>query len=308
MHIGFLMKWQKGMERLRGHVIGEEPYAESLCRELRQLAGVTSAQVYAPNVRPSAKIDVMIHLNDTLPGSFARKHILYFQNFYNEGSDIVLSQLQKLGYDGYAFLSQRLLDIHLQAGYSGILLPLAADTEIFYQRVTNPYYEYDVAYVGNDIKGEELTMRYLYPATNYKFGLFGNWKLQPHPYSRMFAKLSQGYITRDDLATLYSSAKIILNFTGQDSIIWDTMNLRFFEVLACGGFLISNETPSASREMKDCIIFTDGYDDLNQKIEYYLARPEKRKEIAEHGYQYVIQNATVQIRAKQLYQFIEEIM
>jgi spore maturation protein CgeB len=296
------------MECLTGHVIGEEAYAESLCRELRQLAGVQSAQLYAPNVRPTSRLDVMIHLNDTIPGSFAYKHILYFQNFYNEGSDIVLAQLQKLGYNGYAFLSQRLLNIHQQAGYSGILLPLAADTAIFHPKVTNPHYEYDVAYVGNDIKGEERTMRYLYPAINYKFGLFGNWKLQPYSYSRTLAKLSQGHITHEELAILYSSAKIILNFTGQDSVIWDAMNLRFFEVLACRGFLISDKVPSASHELKDCVVFTDGYQDLNQKIEYYLARPQERKEIAEHGYQYVIQNATVQARAKQLFHLIEEIM
>lgn len=308
MHIGFLMKWPKGLVRRTRHVIGEEAYAESLCRELQQLAGVASAEVYAPNVRPTTKLDVMIHLNDTLPGPFAYRHILYFQNFYNEGSHVILAQLQKLGYDGYAFLSQRLLDIHMQSGYSGILLPLAADTSIFHPKATNPNYEYDVAYVGNDIKGEECTMRYLYPATNYKFGLFGNWNLQPHPYSRMLAKLSQGYITPDELAKLYSSAKIILNFTGQDSAIWDAMNLRFFEVLACRGFLISDKIPSAEREMKDCVVFTDGYQDLNQKIEYYLARPQERKEIAERGYQYIIQNATTQIRAKQLYQFIEKIM
>ena len=308
MHIGFLMKWSKGLEHLTGHVIGEELYAESLCRELRQLAGVQSANLYAPNVRPTTKLDVMIHLNDTLPGPFAYKHILYFQNFYNEGSDIILAQLQKLGYDGYAFLSQQLLDIHQQAGYSGILLPLAADITIFHPKVTSPNYEYDVAYVGNDIKGEERTMRYLYPAINYKFGLFGNWNLKPFPYSRMFANLSQGHITHEDLATLYSSAKIILNFTGQDSAVWDAMNLRFFEVLACKGFLISDKIPAANREMKDCVVFTDGYQDLNQKIEYYLARPQERKEIAERGYQYVIQNATVEARAKQLYRFIEEIM
>ena len=308
MHIGFLMKWPKGMEGLRGHVIGEEPYAESLCRELRQLAGIQSAQVYAPNVKPTAKLDVMIHLNNTIPGPFAYKHILYFQNFYNEGSDIILAQLQKLGYDGYAFPSQRLLDLHRQAGYSGILLPFAADTRIFHPKDTSPTYEYDVAYVGNDIKGEERTMRYLYPATNYKFGLFGSWNLQPYSYSRMFAKLSQGHLTHEELVTLYSSAKIILNFTGQDSVIWDAMNLRFFEVLACRGFLISDKIPSAERDLKDFVIFTDGYQDLTQKIEYYLTRPQERKEIAESGYQYVIQNATVQARAKQLYQFIEEIM
>jgi len=308
MDIGFLMKWPKGLQPVTGQIIGEELYAESLCRELRQLSGVTSAQVYAPNFRPSARLDVIVHLNDTLPVPYARRHILYIQNFYNEGSDVILKQLQQRGYDGYAFFSQRLLDLHQKAGYSGIFLPLAADTAIFHPKVSSPNYEYDVAYVGNDIKGEERTMRYLYPATNYKFGLFGNWHLYRHSYSRMLAKLSQGSITREKSAILYSSAKIILNFTGQDSVTWDAMNLRFFEVLACRGFLIADKVPSAERELENCVIFTDGYQDLTQKIDYYLSRPKERKAIAEQGYQYVIQNATVQARAKQLYHLIEEIM
>lgn len=308
MRIGFLMKWLKGMQQVSGHVIGEELYAESLCRELLQLKGVKSAQLYGPNYRPSSMLDVMIHLNDTMPGPYARKHILYMQNFYNKGSDVILQQLQKVGFDGYAFFSERLLDIHRQAGYSGIFLPLAADTTIFQPKAANPKYDYDVAYVGNDIKGQERTLKYIYPATQYKFGLFGNWNLFTYPYSQALAKLSQGTITREESASLYSSAKIMLNYSGQDSVRWDAMNLRFFEVLACKGFLISDKIPSAERELNGCVVFTDGDQDLIRKIDYYLTRPAERTAIAEQGYQYVVEHASVRARASQLYKYLEEIM
>ena len=96
MNIGFFIKWPKGMSQ----IIGEELYAQSLCQELQQITGITSAEVYAPNFPPLNKLDAVIHLNDTLPGPYARKHILYMQNFYPEGSDTVLKMLQKIGYDG----------------------------------------------------------------------------------------------------------------------------------------------------------------------------------------------------------------
>ncbi|BBB90077.1 MAG TPA: glycosyltransferase [Methylomusa anaerophila] len=307
MHIGFVIKWPKNAIR---QVIGEELYAESLCRELRQMPGVRSAQLYYPNLMPAAKIDIMIHLNESLPGPFARKHVLYLQNFFQQGSDVVLGYLQKKGYDGFAFFSQRLYDLHRQAGYGGIFLPLAADTTIFKPREKNPRYDYDVVYVGNDIKGEERTMRYIYPAAaKYNFGLFGNWwPYPPNGYRDLFAKLSQGSISREESAVLYSSAKIALNYTAEDSIYWDAMNLRFFEVLACKGFLISDKVPSAQRELKGCAVFTDGGEDLIAQIEYYLSRPKEKDEIAANGYQYILQHATVQARAKQLHNYLQQIM
>lgn len=312
MNIGFAMKWSKGLHLRRNYFIGEEQYAESLCNELMQIDGVKSARLYAPDLMPVTKLDVMIHLNETVPGPFARRHILYMQNYYPQGSDVILKHLEKFGYDGYAFVSNRLLELHKQQGYNGIYLPLAADTAIYNPRFINPKYEYDVAYVGNDIKGEKRTMQYIYPAVNYNFGLFGRW---PPPtdsdfseYRSLFANLSKGAITREEQAVIYSSAKIILNCTGQDSVNWDALNLRFFEVLACKGFLVSDKLPSAEHEFKDSVIFTDGGTDLLEKIDYYLARPKERKEIAENGYRYVVQKATVKVRARQLYDYLEEVM
>lgn len=310
MNIGFYINWPLKIMRSIEHVCGEELYAESLCREFKQFPGVKSVQVYSDINPPTYTLDVMIHLNDSYPCSFARKHILYMQNFYNEGSDGILRKFQEREYDGYVFFSQKLLDLHVQNGYKGIFLPLAADTSIFYPRKPDPKYEFDVVYVGSDIKGENRTMHYIYPAIKYNFGLFGFWRAtwHNHRYKRILSRISRGNITREDSAVLYSSSKIALNCTGQDSINWDAMNLRFFEVLACKGFLLSDRVPSAARLLKDCLVFTDGGKDLEDKIEYYLTRPKERKEIAENGYQYVKHNATVQAVAKRLFEYVQEVI
>lgn len=119
----------------------------------------------------------MIYMNDNETKSeLARKNVLYLQNGHNEGMDVALKRLRQLGYDGYIFISQKLLAVHESEGYKGIYLPFGVDLSLFNPKEKTEKYNYEVAYVGNDIKGSKRTMRYLYPALNYNFGLFGAWE------------------------------------------------------------------------------------------------------------------------------------
>ena len=316
MEIGFYLKWDKGSLNSSGNVFGDELYGESMCKTLNAMDGVTSAEVYAPNYMPSQKLDVMIYLNDTEPSNLlARKHLLYMQNAYGEGSDAMLRRFHQVGYDGYAFISNKILNIHEQLGYHGIFLPFGVDVTFFNPKPADLNYGYDIAYVGNDIKGESRTMAYIYPAVQYNFGLFGNWNA-PHKfrfwkdrkYQRVFAKISKGKIPQNDVPILYSTAKINLNCTVQDCVDWDAMTLRTLEVLACKGFLISDRVPIAEKTIGDGVVFTDGGQDLINKIEYYLSKPIERKQIAQCGYEYVIQHATISARMKYLYSYLEEVL
>ena len=118
MRIGFYMKWPRGSLGWAGNVIGDELYAESLASALRRRPGVTSAELYAPNrLPPAGGLDVLVHLNDEPPRrDWARRHVLYLQNTYGGGSDRALARFQGWGFDGYAFISNRLLEIHRASG------------------------------------------------------------------------------------------------------------------------------------------------------------------------------------------------
>jgi spore maturation protein CgeB len=255
----------------------------------------------------------MIYLNDTPPDErWARKHILYMQNAFGEGSDKVLESFRKLNFDGYVFISQKLLDIHRKAGYSGIFLPFGVDISLFNPRPTEDCYAFEVSYIGNDIKGEERTSLYLLPATRFRFGLFGNWRTQKlfwrnRPYQRVFAKISRGKIPQEDVPKLYSSSLINLNCTAWDCVEWDVITLRTYEVLACRGFLITDRVPAAERELKDCVAFTDGGPDLEEKIAHYLERPDEREQIARNGYDYAIRFATIESRMATLLDYLKGI-
>ena len=325
MKIGFYLKWPKGQFFKNGcNVIGDELYGESMCSVLLNSECVESAEVFAPNHLPKEKLDIMIYLNDTPPNTkWAKKHLLYLQNAYGEGSESVLENFQNAHYDGYAFISYKLLKIHENNGFNGIFLPFGVDLNNFYPREKKEIYEFDVAYVGNDIKGKIRTEKFLLPAINFNFGLYGNWqnpdrltkdklklwkaKEKIPEYKKIFFSLSRGKIAQEEIPFLYSSAKINLNCTHQDCVDWDVITLRTFEVLACCGFLISDRVNIAEKKLSACIVITEGGEDLISKIEYYLYHPEERNRIAQKGFDYTTRFASIESRMTELLNYLHDL-
>jgi len=320
MRIGFFMKWKKGNSLQAGrNAIGEELYFEAVNRYLRAMPGVESAELYAPNHLPDGVLDVMVHVNDTSPRGNAERDVLYLQNGYPQGADVALEELTHNHYDGYILLSDKLLEVHRAKGFDGVLIPLGADTEHFFPREVDPELEFDISYVGNDIKGKERTERYLLPAARYNLGLYGNWEIRDRirqkllnqihhsnyqPYRFELSKLARGKIPQERLPVLYSSSKINLNVTLQDAVDWDFWNLRPLEIMACGGFLLTDRFPSMEREFAGGAVFTDGGEDLVSKIDEYLEDEEARKRIARRGMELVRERHTIEQRAKDIYDYL----
>lgn len=155
------------------------------------------------------------------------------------------------------------------------------------------------------------TNRFLRPALEFDFALYGNWFLpnpcevwKNEPYQLYFAQISRGKIPQEDVPALYSTTQINLNCTAQGIIDWDSVTLRTYEVLACKGFIISDGSPAMIEELSDYVVFTDGYCDLRDKIRYYLKHPEERTPYVEKGYNYVRKHATIEARAAELMQFL----
>ena len=322
MNIGLMIKWPKGsLNTKQGNVIGDELLGESLCATINRILPNCKAELYAPNNLPKSKLDVMVYLNDIEPiAAHAKNHVVYLQNGgYGEGAVSLLERLTDYGYDGYVFFSNKLLALHQDKGGIGLFLPFGVDTTFFQPKPAQLDYGHEVAYVGNDIKGEIASNKYLYPAVNFEFGLYGNWARPKSrfrfwnkwksisPYQKAFEKLSRGKIPQADMPILYSSAKINLNCTLQDCIDWDVITLRTYEVLACGGFLITDVVPVAKETMEGCMVFTEGGEALRDQIAYYLAHDDERKAIADNGYSYVLKHASVEARASELVDYLEGI-
>lgn len=90
-----------------------------------------------------------------------------------------------------------------------------------------------------------------------------------------------------EMPKVFRMSKINLNFTIPN--IKSGIPLRIWDVLGCGGFLLTNyqaEIPYYFKEGEDLVCF-DGLEDLCEKVGYYLEHEEERKWIAWNGYRKV---------------------
>ena len=102
-----------------------------------------------------------------------------------------------------------------------------------------------------------------------------------------------GVNTLTEMPFVFRHSKINLNITMRS--IQTGIPQRIWDVLASGGFLISNDQP----EIYD--YFKPGYhletyrdlDELTEKIQYYLEHEEERAKIAQNGYEEVLENHSV---------------
>ena len=70
---------------------------------------------------------------------------------------------------------------------------------------------------------------------------------------------------------------------------------------------VGRQERAAERELEDCVVFTDGGRDLEEKIASYLERPDERERIARNGYEYAIRFATIESRMETLLDYMKGI-
>lgn len=99
---------------------------------------------------------------------------------------------------------------------------------------------------------------------------------------------------------IFKCSKINLNITSRS--IKSGISQRVFDILGCGGFLISNYQPELVEYFtpdEDLVLY-DSIDDLLCKIEYYLTHEEVRKQIAQNGYEKIKQYHSYDTRLAQI--------
>ncbi len=348
MKIGFFIEWMVNSldPSNKWNVVGEELLALGWCKELMKQHPDITADVYSYNKLPQGKLDVMVYMNYiTKPNyDWADKNIMYIENdFGHNGSEQVVYEtfLKKYKFDALLSFSERIIDFFSQKGYKVYYFPFSVDTDIYHPVEYDKNFDYDIAYVGSNIKGNNNNKKYMAPVLKFNTGLFGNWKTilqktvnpmrilknkknfdgyslamiykafyinRKDSLNAKLYKLSQGKISQENMIKLLSSSKILLNVTLPGNVNFDIINYRILEALACKGFVITDYTPSIKKYLSDCVVITKGGKDLENKIKYYLKHPEERKEIAARGYEYVQKYCTSKQRAEELYEIIKEIL
>jgi glycosyltransferase involved in cell wall biosynthesis len=97
----------------------------------------------------------------------------------------------------------------------------------------------------------------------------------------------------EDAARRFSESKIVFNISIKDDI-----NMRVFEVMGTGSFLLTNWLPTLGElfeDGKDLVTYKT-YDEMVEKARYYIDHEEEREKIAQNGYNKVIQSHTYKNR------------
>lgn len=115
---------------------------------------------------------------------------------------------------------------------------------------------------------------------------------------RLICKGTVGY--RTEMPLVFYNSKINLNITSRT--IESGVSQRVFDILACGGFCLTNYQPEIAalfEDGKELVMYTDTKD-LLQKVEYYLNHEEERLQIAQAGQEKVRNCFSIESRIAEL--------
>lgn len=112
-------------------------------------------------------------------------------------------------------------------------------------------------------------------------------------------------IRNDKLNTLYASTKIVVGDSVYSPNYWSN---RLYETIGRGGFLIFPEIPGLENEFtpyKHFIPYKVGrWDELKEKIDYYLAHPKERRAIQKAGFEHCKKHHTYAKRCERLIEIV----
>ena len=110
----------------------------------------------------------------------------------------------------------------------------------------------------------------------------------------------------EELAKVYHNTKVVIGDCVPSDSYWSN---RVYETLGRGSFLLHPAVPGIEKEFIDkehlALFERDNFEDLKEKIDFYLDNDSIRNTIANNGYLEVSQKHTLQDRAKQILEILK---
>lgn len=284
-----------------GNMQGDELVGRCWQKYLSRHPQVDSVTLYGRTQAHPDDVDVVIHFHPDLETHPRARNYLYLQNVFPaelfDGGTVGAFQRAKSRFDGYLFTSERLM----KACAPGAVIPFATDPEQFRPMAAPPGAPAPpaVTFVGNNIRGERCNRRYLEPALPYGLVLYGN-----NLWQEPLASVCRGKLPMEDLPALYAQCPVNLNAHIPDHIAFDTLNQRLYDILACGGFVISDRIDSLETVFEDAVMTTEGDDDLWARLAMSLADPAERRRRADLGRRLVLERHTFAERSAAVMQYL----
>jgi spore maturation protein CgeB len=114
------------------------------------------------------------------------------------------------------------------------------------------------------------------------------------------------YVAELEKAKAFNAAKIVLNTMHYGEIAG--VNCRLFEAAGCGAFQIADWKPALLElfEPEREIVTYSTREELKEKVDYYLAHPEERRQIADRAYVRAHREHTYEVRLRQLLKIVSQ--
>ncbi|MBZ5668203.1 MAG: glycosyltransferase [Acidobacteriia bacterium] len=112
------------------------------------------------------------------------------------------------------------------------------------------------------------------------------------------------YVAEKEKAKAFTAAKIVLNTMHYGEI--EGVNCRLFEAAGCGAFQIADWKPALPdlfEPEKEIVTFRT-QQELREKVDYYLAHPEERREIADRAYAHAHNEHTYEMRLQRMFEIL----
>lgn len=192
----------------------------------------------------------------------------------------------------YVFFNQKRALLEYREKYNtihGEWLPHAAEPQAY------PHFEiikkYDVCFIGhfqdmpnyNGLTRVDFLDRMFREFPNFYFGT----RTPMRPEKNMF----------EDAARTFCTSKVVLNIS-----ITDDINMRVFETLSSGSFLLTNYIPTLSElfEDKKHIVTYKTMDEAVELAKYYIEHDDEREKIAQAGHEEFLKKHTYEHRIRHI--------
>lgn len=138
---------------------------------------------------------------------------------------------------------------------------------------------------------------------NYDMKIWGkgypSWLSSP-----LRAIYQDDYVAEEEKSRAFNAAKIVLNSMFYGEI--EGVNCRLFEAAGCGAFQIADWKPALPdlfEPEKEIVTFRTQRE-LKEKVDYYLAHSEERREIADRAYARAHKEHTYEMRLQQMFDIL----
>ncbi len=159
--------------------------------------------------------------------------------------------------------------------------------------------------IGVEVTAREREQIIKLLSDRYSFTLYSSYPVEPEVRGEHLQE--RGYADcEEEMPFIFHNSKINLNITSRT--IQSGIPKRVLDILACGGFCLTNYQPEIAEYFEDGVELAmySGMADLVAKVEYYLSHEEERKEIARKGNQKVKECFDLEKKAAEMWKIVQE--